>query len=79
MKRILYKHTSTLFQGLKESANMDEITKEVVSLLSLCRLSNEQYLKNQRNSNPMDALGLRRMEIHNPPTLASVIDHSFKR
>ncbi|KAI8775479.1 catenin alpha [Biomphalaria glabrata] len=60
--------------GITEPSVTDELTKEIISLLAQIRLDNESYLREERKSSQIDELGLRRVELHNPPSLTSLLE-----
>ncbi|KAH9504332.1 hypothetical protein Btru_064660 [Bulinus truncatus] len=59
--------------GIPDPSSRDEFTNEIISLLVKIRIANESYLSEERKSSQIDELGLRRVELHNPPSLASSI------
>ncbi|XP_012942227.1 uncharacterized protein LOC101852205 [Aplysia californica] len=61
-------------KGVQEATSMDEMTQEVTSLMSRCRDNHQRYLRQERETSPVDDLGLRRVELHNPPLMAAMLD-----
>ncbi len=63
-------------KGVREPASMECVSAECCELLSRLRRHHVAYLRRENRHNPLDHLGLRRVEIHNPPSLADILDFS---
>ncbi|KAK3786028.1 hypothetical protein RRG08_023449 [Elysia crispata] len=52
----------------------DPLTQQAVELLVTLKAETNRYLIEDRNTGTTDVLGLHRMELHRPPSLASLLD-----
>ncbi|GFS18508.1 hypothetical protein ElyMa_003264600 [Elysia marginata] len=56
------------------SDGTDPLTQQAVELLVTLKAETDRYLAEDRQSGSTDLLGLHRMELHRPPSLASLLD-----